>query len=163
MTLHLHGLRRNHEDSDERPVMIEGCTTVDDAVILEISFGREFWKKVEAFIDEKLGSLTAREKEEAVAMLVEHGAPKEGSYRVFSAVERFAISSEQSSLHFKQFDLYRHNRSVAVGLKAHLDSNRLLKKKLAELKGVQAVPRDEWDSWDEKTVDELYERYVFAK
>ena len=66
-------------------------------------------------------------------------------------------------MHFRQFDVFRHNRSIAIGLKVHLDSNRLLKKKLVELKGVEAVPRDEWDSWDERTVNQLYERYVFAK
>lgn len=163
MTLHLHRLHRNHQDIEEPPVTIEGSTTADDAVTLQISFAGEFWRKVEAFIDEKLGPLIAHEKEEAIAMLVEYGAPEEGPHRVFSTQEKFAISGEQSSLHFRQFDVFRHNRSIAIGLKVHLDSNRLLKKKLVELKGVEAVPRDEWDSWDERTVNQLYERYVFAK
>lgn len=154
---------RDEGESDSPPVSVGSSSPEPDGITLEASFGKEYWDTVEKFLRERIGFLTDREKAEAVSMLVEYGAPEENTARELSMAEKFAAGGERSLLHFKMYECFQENRAIAVGLAIHLARNRALKKQLASLQGDAPVPRNEWDSWDDATVSEYQNRYLFIK
>ncbi len=145
------------------PVGIESKVVEEDAVSFEVSFAGDYWEKLETFLREKIGTLTQREKADAIALLLEYGAPEENTARELTTAERFAVGAKHSSLKFKMFECFQENKEIAVGLTVHLALNRSLKKQIAELRGAEAVPRDEWDSWNDAKVSELQNTYLFVK
>jgi len=150
--------RKDRQMVDNKPVTVEGKVIDNDRVSLEISFGKEFWERLETFLKQK--QLKTRE---GIALLLEYGATEVDTARHLTTEEKFAISGRYSSLRFKLFECFQENRAIAVGLSVHLDENRRLKRKLTELKGEEAVPQNDWDSWDSKTVVEYQNRYLFMK
>ncbi len=149
--------------TDGDQVALESKASEGGSVVLDLSFSGEYWRKIEEFLEQRTGFLTKQETSEALAILLEYGASTEAPPTPLSVSQKFALSGEYSSLHFKQFECFKENRDIALGLRVHIDANRLLKRRLAELRGAQAVPHDEWDSWDEATIARYYEKYVFAR
>lgn len=143
---------------DERPVMVESSAIEGGSVNLVLSFGRGFWHRLEAFLKQR-----QLKTSEGVGLLLEYGAPETDTARVLADSERFAVGGRYSSLTFKLYECFQENREITVGLGLHLSDNRFLKKKLAGLRGEEAVPRDEWDVWDKTTLDRYRDRYLFVK
>ena len=156
-------LRKSKVVSDGPPVAIENREVKGEAIVLDVSFRKDYWEKVETFLRQKVGSLTEREKGEAISVLLEYGAPKENAAKELTMTEKFAIGGMHSSLKFQMFECFQANRAIVVGLGVNLPLNRSLKKQIAALEGAGAVPHDEWDSWDEAKVNEYMNRYLFIK
>lgn len=148
--------------ADEGSLVVVAEHDDGGGVIVEVSLAGAFRKKVDAFLEEKFGYISTREEEEVIATLVEFGARSSGATKLLSSTEKFAIAGRDSSLHFKQYEYFKQNRDVAIGLRTHLDRNRELKGKLRAVNRAESVPSDEWDSWDEDTVNGFYDKYVFG-
>lgn len=157
-------LARRTEDASPRvPVSIESKLVEGNTVTLEIAFGDDFWEKLDTFLRQKLGHLNEREAAEAVALLLDYGVPEENTARELTMAEKFALGAGHSSLKFQMFECFQANRAIAVGLAVNLPHNRSLKKRLAELRGAEAVPHNDWDSWDDAKINEYQNRYLFVK
>jgi len=141
-----------------KPVTVEDKVVDKDRVSLDISFGMEFWERLEDFLKKK-----QLETSEGIALLLEWGAPEVDTVRHLTMAEKCGIAGPYSSLHFKLYECFQDTRAMTIGLSVHLDENRRLKRKLAELKGVEAVPQDAWDSWDNKTIMEYLNKYLFMR
>ena len=139
-------------------MIIERKVIENERVSLEISFGKEFWERLETFLKQK-----HLKTEEGIALLLEYGSPETDTATTLTTEEKSAIHGKYSSLRFKMFECFQDNRAMVIGLSVHLNENRRLKKKLAELKGVKAVPQDIWDSWDNKAVAEYQNKYLFTR
>ncbi len=155
--------RKSKTTADEAPVEVVSRTVESDGVSLELSFGEEFWTKLEGFIGERIGFLGARQRDDAISLLLQWGAPEDYKPASLTTVEKFAIMGDWSSLHWKLHDCFKDNQAIAMGLRIHWETNRSLKRRLAELKGAGAVPKNEWDGWDDDDLDSFYKKHVFAK
>jgi len=156
-------VRRTGDASNWPPLTIESKFVEDASVSLEISFGGAFWEKLEKFLREKMGFLTDGEKAEAIALLLEYGAPVESTAKELTMAEKFAVGASHSSLKFKMFECFQENKAIAVGLAVNLAHNKSLKKQLAKWRGAGTVPHNEWDAWDDTKVSEYLNRYLFVK
>ena len=155
--------RRTEDATAGPPVSVESRIVEEGAISLEVSFAGDYWEKVETFLRQKIGYLNEREKADAIALLLEYGAPEENAARERTAAEKFAIGAKHSSLKFRMFECFQENKAIAVGLTVHLALNKSLKKQIAELRGAEAVPHDEWDSWNDAQISELQNTYLFVK
>jgi len=110
-----------------------------------------------------MGFLSDREKAEAISLLLEYGAPVESTAKELTMAEKFAVGASHSSLKFRMFECFQENKAIAVGLAVNLALNRSLKKQVAKLQGVEAVPHDGWDAWDDAEISEYLNLYLFVK
>lgn len=155
--------RRTEDAAAGPPVSVESKIVEEGVVSLEVSFAGDYWEKVETFLRQKIGHPTEREKADAIAMILEYGAPKENAAREWTMTEKFAIGAEHASLKFRMFECFQENKAISIGLTVNLGLDRSLKRQVAELRGGEAVPHNEWDSWGDAKVSEYQNRYLFVK
>lgn len=91
----------------------------------------------------------------ALSALVRYGVSDEPTERI----EAWAISSKYAATRFRAFILFEENKALVAGLSAALSENRRLKKELKK-RGIQ-VPRDVWDEWDDSSVNQMLDKYLF--
>ncbi len=151
-------------EGEAGPAVVVECRSVsDESVTLSLSLTKGFMKTLEDFLSAKLGFLASPQRNEAISLLLEWGSSGSPQGTPLTNAEKFAIVGMHSSLHFKLYECYNDNQSVAMGLRAHCELNRRLKKRLVEVMGPAAVPRDEWDSWDEAVFERFQRKYLFLR
>jgi len=145
------------------PLRILRVKEHDGNVSLSIKLSDEFYKELYAFLNEKGLTCWGNDKA-AIVLLLQFGLSGEneaGLERIKSEMERLA--SRYASMRFQTSEYYAQNNAVTCGLRQHLRENKMLKLALKEKGLGHYVSRDEWDDWDEKRINELYQLYVLCK
>jgi hypothetical protein len=103
---------------------------------------------------------------QGVQMLIEYGLSKE------SEEELKKLASEKESkmrdmwgkyvnMKFRAYEYFVENGPLTRRLPNSLSKNHSLKRQLENMGLQRLVPKDEWDNWNDKTVDRYFRRYVF--
>jgi len=72
------------------------------------------------------------------------------------------LTRKYSSTRFHAYEYFVENRAITIGLRFALSENRLLKSRLRNECLQTLVPKDEWDGWNESTIESYFSKYVFA-
>lgn len=129
---------------------------------LKISIPYEAAEKLDQFLKEK--GLPERQ---GIPMLIHYGLSEE------SEEELEKLKSEKESqighlwgtyatMKFRAYEYFTENKALTMRLSYSLSENLSLKRRLENMGLRSLVPKDEWDGWNEETVESYFRRYVFA-
>ncbi len=71
------------------------------------------------------------------------------------------LSRAYAPMRFKTYLYSEENCALTMNLRPMLNENRSLKRALKKLGLEDCFSNDEWDEWDEPTVERFYRKYVF--
>jgi hypothetical protein len=118
-------------------------------------------EKLYQFLKEK--GLSERQ---GIPLLIEYGLSDESE----EELEKLKLEKESQMDHlqrkycimkFNTYEYFMENKVLTIRLSFLLSKNRSLKRKLIE-EGLQSyLSQNEWDNWNEATVNELFRKYVF--
>jgi hypothetical protein len=139
---------------------ILGAVEDGDAVRLKVAMKNEFYGKVYRFLEAAGCTYYGRERA-TIAMLLDYGLSEVPVEELTKNVaEMNDQMSSYAAMRFQAYEYYAQNNSITQGLRYFLHKNESLKRKLREKGLGDRVPADEWDTWDEATVDGFYRRYI---
>lgn len=129
---------------------------------LDVSITLEVAGKLDQFLKEK-----GFYRKEGIPMLIEYGLSGE------SKNELEKLNSEKASLagqllkeyavmRFRIYEYLMENKSMTIRLRSLLTENRSLKERLKKEGFQSCISQDDWDNWDEETIDNLFHKYVFT-
>jgi len=150
----------SHEDE---PVRIVEVRQSETGTVLRIALSNEFYDELFGFLKQKGYSALGRDQE-GLSLLLEFGLAEDTQKELENnRNEMWKEGPRYAAISFKTAELYARNFDLTKGLRLHLLQNRSFKKRLLEMGYPDYVTQDEWDSWDENTIKEFYNRYVFGK
>lgn len=145
------------------PVTIVDARPAEGKVSLTLSMTREFYEELRDYLKKKGYVALGREKD-GIAILLKLGLSEiTHTEREKGREYTSKHSSRHASIHYQTTEYYDNNGAIVKGLKLHLKENQALKLQLKEQGLGKSVSDDEWDHWDEATIDAFYQRYVFCK
>lgn len=132
-------------------------------VHLRIALSPDFYRELYRFLEQK-GFVSYGHEADGIALLLEFGCSTENHEEMEQDMEAMRRDGPHyAALSYQTAEYYAKNSAIAMGLRFHLQENRLLKKRLREEGLGELASEDEWDRWDEDTIAELYRRYVFCR
>lgn len=152
---------RNNNRS--RPVTILAVQENGEKVCLQICFNPEFYKELDEFLSKK-GYVNNGNDNAGIPLLLEFGLSGESREDLEKIKqEMLQSSSHNAAMSFRTAQYYSSNQAIAIGLTVHLSENKRLKEELKERGLGHQITENEWDSWDQKYINDLYQKYVFGK
>jgi hypothetical protein len=134
-----------------------------DKICLRVAMSREFYNELYEFLKQK-GYVSLGREREGMSLLLEFGLSEESREELErNKNEMWKESSHYAAISFQTSEYYAKNSAITMGLRLHLQENKLLKQKLKEKGLGDYASEDEWDKWNDSFISELYRRYVFGK
>jgi hypothetical protein len=134
----------------------------DDVVHLRLAMSRGFYVELYEFLKQNGLTYWGNDKK-VVPLFIQYGLSesREGLGEYENDLSK--VSSRYAAINFQTSEYYARNQAITMGLRMHLEENKLLKKKLKALGLASYVSEDAWDKWDDNYISELYRKYVFGK
>lgn len=150
-------------DQPAPPLWVLEVKESSGRVYLRIALSPDFYRELYQFLEQK-GFVSYGHEADGIALLLEFGCSTESHEELQQDTEAMRRDgAHYAAMSFQTAEYYAKNSAIAMGLRFHLQENRLLKKRLKEQGLGGLVTEDEWDRWDEDTIVELCRRYVFCR
>jgi len=163
MKINVRKTRKNIASRTTRSDLISALEEIEshEKARLKIVIPYKAAEKLDRFLKEK--GLPERQ---GIPMLIQYGLSGE------SEEELEKLKSEKESqmgriwgayavMKFRAYEYFTENKALTMRLPSSLSENRSLKRRL-ENTGIQSlVPKDEWDDWNQETVESYFRKYVF--
>lgn len=134
-----------------------------EKVRLKVVIPYEVAEKLRLFLKEK-GILEGQ----GIPLLIQYGLSSESEEELERLKNEMKskiaqkLWGEYAIMKFKAYEYFMENKAMVMKLSSMLQENRMLKRRL-KTEGLQKlIPKDEWDSWDNSTIDAYYQKYVFG-
>lgn len=105
-------------------------------------------------------------KKQGIPLVIEYGLSDESEEKL----EKLKLEKESQmhnlygtycNMKFRSYEYFMENKALTIRPSFLLSKNRSLKRRLIE-EGLQSyLSQNEWDNWNEATVNELLRKYVF--
>jgi len=149
----------------KRPVgdvdMVSITSVIDngDQVRIKASFKGGTWNKLTRFGREK-GYTSMKE---LLPTLFAFGVTeREGVDIEKRRSEVFVLGGKYAAMKFEAYRRFADNRALTMALSSMLPENKRLRK-LAAQKGLAVMKKEDWDDWDQGTIDSYYKKYLFIR
>lgn len=155
-----------HEEHVSQPHHADLITTLRaiesrEKAHLKVEIPRKVAEKLAQFLKEK-----GLFEKQGFPLLIEYGLSEE------SVEELTKLNLEKDSqmrhmyetyctMKFRAYEYFMENQALTMRLSSMLSRNKALKQKLKEEGLLKYSSQDEWDSWDEKKIEEFFRKYIF--
>ncbi|MEM3579050.1 MAG: hypothetical protein QXL54_02355 [Candidatus Bathyarchaeia archaeon] len=162
-------IKRNRPSDEERQRrrndLISALEAIEsrEKVRLKVVIPYEAAEKLRWFLKEK-GILEGQ----GIPLLIQYGLSSESEEELEKLKNEMKSKTAQklwgeyAIMKFKAYEYFMENKAMVMRLSSMLQENRMLKRRV-KTEGLQKlIPKNEWDGWDDSTVDAYYQKYVFG-
>lgn len=162
-------IKRNRPSNEERQRrrndLISALEAIEsrEKVRLKVVIPYEAAEKLRWFLKEK-GILEGQ----GIPLLIQYGLSSESEEELEKLKNEMKSKTAQklwgeyAIMKFKAYEYFMENKAMVMRLSSMLQENRMLKRRV-KTEGLQKlIPKNEWDGWDDSTVDAYYQKYVFG-